>query len=54
MRNMNPHMITTSIIVLGLVFTLFCMVELRAGSRRVRRYLERDEAGGEESGERHP
>jgi len=48
---MNLHLITTLIIVLGLVLTLFCMVEVRAGYRRVRRYLARNKTGDEDPGE---
>ena len=50
---MNLHMITTLIIVLGLVLTLFCLVEVRTGYRDVRRYLEDNQAAGEDSGEQN-
>jgi hypothetical protein len=51
MRNMNLHIITTVIIVLGLLLTLFCMFALRAGYRDVRRYREQNRASGEDSGQ---
>ena len=47
---MNLHIITTVIIILGLVLTLFCMVSLRTGYRDVRRYREQNKAKGEDSG----
>jgi hypothetical protein len=53
MRHMNLHIITTLVIILGLLLTLFCMVEVEAGYRHVRRYLERNKARGEDSGEQN-
>ena len=53
MRNMNLHVITTLIIVLGLVLTLFCVVRVGTGHRHVRRYLELNRARGEDSGEQN-
>jgi hypothetical protein len=46
---MSLQLITTLIIVLGLVLTLFCMVEVKAGYRHVRRYLEQNKPGDEDS-----
>ena len=50
---MNLHLLTTLIIVLGLVLTLSCMVEVSARYRQKRRTLERYRVKDEDSSEQN-